>query len=79
VVSVSVPDIDAAAPTIAISGRTPKVGTTVPVQFNFATSGTTRPIQVPVVSPEGLSLSPTQVVPTDQATPPAELAPSASD
>lgn len=78
VTAVSDPDIDATAPTIGISGRTPQLGSTVSVQFNFAKAGTTQSIAVPVVSPEGLSLSPTQAVPTDQATPPPEQAPPAS-
>ena len=79
VVSIGDPDIDASAPMIAISGRTPTVGTTVPVQFNFAKAGTTQSVQVPVVSPDGLGLSPTRIVPPEQATPPTETAPSASD
>lgn len=79
VVAVSDPDIDPSAPTIAISGKTPTEGTTVPVQFTFAKAGTTQSIAVPVVSPDGLSLSPTQAVPTIQATPPPEVAPSAGD
>ena len=79
VVSLSDPDIDSAAQAISISGQAPKVGTTVPVQFDFATAGNSSQVQVPVVSPEGLSLSPTQSIPTDQATPPAEDAPDATD
>ncbi len=79
VVSASDPDIDPSAATIAISGKAPTVGTTVPVQFSFAEAGVTRTVQVPVVSPDGLSLSPTQSIPTEQATPPVETAPSASD
>jgi copper(I)-binding protein len=67
VVQVSNPEINPDAATVVISGITPKVGTTVPVTFTFQRAGTTRPIAVPVVNPGG-SLTPTQIVPTDQAT-----------
>lgn len=67
-VQVSDPEINPNAPTLTITGGTPPVvGNTEPVQFNFATAGTTQTIQVPVVDPGG-SLSPTQVIPTVQAT-----------
>lgn len=79
VVEISEPTIDPTDPAIEISGKTPTVGTTVPVQFSFATAGSTPELQVPVVSPDGLSLSPTQSVPTDQATPPPADAPDATD
>jgi hypothetical protein len=79
VVSVSDPDIDPTDPSIPISGKVPTVGTTVPVQFSFATGGNSAELQVPVVSPDGLSLSPTQSIPAGQATPPAADAPLATD
>jgi len=79
VVPVSDSDIDPLAAAIPISGKAPTVGTSVPVQRSFATAGDTKQIAVPVVSPEGLSLSPTQSIPTDRATPPVEDAPKATD
>jgi hypothetical protein len=68
VVQISDPQISPTAPTVVITGSTPIVGTTEPVSFSFANAGTTPQIAVPVVDPGG-SLSPTQVIPTDQATP----------
>jgi hypothetical protein len=79
IVSISDPDIDDGALSIPISGKAPSVGTTVPVELSFAIAGNTPELSVPVVSPEGLSLSPTQSIPTEQATPPAAAAPVASD
>jgi len=79
VVSISDPDIDSSVPAIPISGKAPTVGTTVPVEFSFATAGNSIELQVPVVSPDGLGLAPTQSIPTDQATPPAAEAPLATD
>lgn len=67
VVQISNPEINPTAPTAVIEGTLPVVGTTELVTFSFANAGTTRQIAVPVVSPGG-SLSPTQVIPTDQAT-----------
>jgi hypothetical protein len=66
-VQISEPAINPDAATLEISGTAPVVGTTELVSFSFANAGTTRQIAVPVVSPGG-SLSPTQVIPTDQAT-----------
>ncbi|MGN6474475.1 MAG: hypothetical protein ACTHK4_12620 [Mycobacteriales bacterium] len=68
VVQISDPEINATAPTLVITGSSPVVGTTEAVTFSFARAGTTGQIPVPVVDPGG-SLSPTQVIPTDQATP----------
>jgi hypothetical protein len=67
VVQISNPEINPVAPTLELTGPAPLVGTTQLVTFSFANAGTTRAISVPVVSSGG-SLSPTQVVPTDQAT-----------
>jgi hypothetical protein len=67
VVQISNPEINPDAPTLELTGSAPVVGTTQLVTFSFANAGTTKPIAVPVVSSGG-SLSPTQVVPTDQAT-----------
>lgn len=67
VVQISDPEIDPNAPTAVITGTTPVVGTTENVSFIFANAGTTPQLAVPVVNPGG-SLSPTQVIPTDQAT-----------
>lgn len=78
-VRVSDPDIDSSLAAIPISGKTPVADTTVAVTFSFTPAGSTGPIQVPVVAPEGLSLSPTTTVPTGRATPPSDDAPLASD
>ena len=67
VVEISDPQIDPSAPTLAVTGSNPTVGTAVGVQFSFAAAGTTPTIQVPVVTP-GEGLSPIQVIPTTQAT-----------
>jgi len=67
VVQISSPEINPDAATAEISGATPIVGTTQLVSFTFTNAGTTRQLAVPVVEAGG-SLSPTQVVPTDQAT-----------
>ncbi|HWC35242.1 MAG TPA: hypothetical protein VG650_10480 [Mycobacteriales bacterium] len=66
-VQISTPEINPDAPTLTITGASPTVGTTQLVSFSFAKAGTTRQLAVPVVSP-GRGLSPTQVIPTDQAT-----------
>jgi hypothetical protein len=67
VVQISDPQINPTAPTLVVSGTTPIVGNVEPMQFSFATAGTTPDIDVPVVNPGG-NLQPTQVVPTIQAT-----------
>lgn len=68
VVSISDPELDPSATTLAVTTATaPTVGTTEPVSFSFATAGTTENLDVPVVAPGG-SLSPDQVIPTTQAT-----------
>lgn len=67
VVQVSNPEINPDAATVQVTGTTPVVGTTQLVTFSFANAGTTPQLAVPVVSSGG-SLSPTQVIPTDQAT-----------
>jgi hypothetical protein len=67
VVTISDPQIAANDPTVVITGTAPTVGTTEPVEFSFATAGTTGELDVPVVD-SGQSLSPTQVIPTTQAT-----------
>jgi hypothetical protein len=73
VVQISDPEINPAAPTLEITGTSPVVGTTQNVTFSFARAGTTGQLAVPVVDPGG-SLSPTQVVPTDQITPTPPIA-----
>lgn len=67
VVNVSDPSIDPSAATAVVSGPAPMIGTTAQATFTFATAGTTGEIDVPVVGPGG-SLTPTQVIPTTQAT-----------
>lgn len=66
-VQISDPELDPTAATVLITGSAPTVGTTEFVTFSFANAGTTRQIAVPVVAAGG-SLSPTKVIPTDQAT-----------
>lgn len=66
-VQISDPELDPTTATIVITGSAPTVGTTQLVTFSFARAGTTRQLAIPVVSP-GRSLSPTKVVPTNQAT-----------
>ena len=68
VVQISDPGINPSAPTLTIATSVaPTVGTTEPVAFSFVGAGTTRELEIPVVEPTG-SLSPTQVIPTTQAT-----------
>ncbi|HVV76589.1 MAG TPA: hypothetical protein VHC43_11180 [Mycobacteriales bacterium] len=66
-VEISDPSLDPTAPTVVITGTNPTIGTTELVSFSFAVAGTTKQLAVPVVAANG-SLSPTQVIPTDQAT-----------
>ncbi len=66
-VRIATPEMDPDAPTLEITGMPAVVGTTALVSFTFANAGTTQQIAVPVVSP-GRNFSPTQAVPTDQAT-----------
>jgi hypothetical protein len=67
VVQISDPQIDATDPTLTVTGTDPTIGTTVGVTFNFAAAGSTPVLQVPVVI-GGEGLSPTQIIPTTQAT-----------
>jgi hypothetical protein len=72
VVQVSDPQINPTASTLVVSGESTTVGTTVDVQFTFGAAGTTPSIPVPVVEP-GLTLTPKQVVPTNQEIPPTPI------
>jgi hypothetical protein len=60
------------------STRPPQLGTFVPMQFSFASAGTSGTEPVPVIPPNETT-EPTAPVPPGQATPPPEPGESASD
>jgi hypothetical protein len=78
-VQLSDPNIDGTDPSVTIDAQTlPTDGTTVTVTLTFAAAGQIKAFAVPVVD-DNYTLNPTESVPTNQATPPAEDAPPTSD
>ncbi len=78
-VQLSDPNIDSTDPSVTIAAKSlPADGTTVTVSFTFAAAGQIKAFAVPVVD-DNYTLNPTESVPTNQATPPAEDAPPTDD
>lgn len=72
-ISIASPTLRPDGPTAAVNTTQPLVaGTTVSVQLSFANAGTSRAVQVPVVSAADVSFAPSQFQPVVRATFPAE-------